>query len=96
MRYSCDFCGFVSDDIGKVRVCEAQDTKARFSKRQEVYFVCPVLGEPLEIRGKIEEVVYAHRTHAISYRIKVGNNPRLKHQNCIYGGVKDIHVLRSA
>ena len=70
------------------------ENEARFSAGQVVIFSCPILGKRLEIRGKIEEVVHKLGAREVTYRIRVGEDVRLKHQNCIYGGIPDHNVLR--
>lgn len=76
--------------------CAEQKSFARYDVGQEVIFACPVLGVRMEINGVIKEVVRKFRTYEVSYRIFVGKDSRLKHQNCIYGGIPDKNVLRLA
>ena len=93
MKYVCNLCGLASDDMEKVRLCETHGSVARYVVKQEVLFACKILGVPMEIRGTIEEAVHKLRTHNVSYRIFVGDDSRLKHKNCIYGGIPDKNVL---
>lgn len=95
MKYVCSFCGLVSENVERAQECEAQGSTARYKVKEEVIFACSILGVRTEIKGVIKTVVHKLRTHKVTYRIFVGNDARLRHQNCIYGGIPDERVLRT-
>lgn len=75
--YTCEVCGFCSDDKEEVQRCEAQGRTNKFSQGEEVEFRYryrprPFDSEEIEeqwVKAKIERVSFSEKTHKVRYAI---------------------------